>query len=245
MPSLRPAKRTQVGTPKNQREIITRFDALLRRLGIDNENLRRAYTAHAMGVAIGLQKQNCWWYNCFAVKRGKGDPTQWWNGDWYVMGTVEEDTEGETYSVPKAEWRAFDSWGNALKDTLDRIGPSSWNEYYVQAYEAALKGDCYAYWERLGAGPPGKRYYTDTHWMKPKGFASLCAKVESNLTSATGSERAAAEAWVDEQARLGVLGPSAGPAPFDPSDKPTGYILAGVLAAIAAVGAAFFAFWKK
>lgn len=241
MPVERAPRHTPVGTALNHRQIVVRFDALLRRMGVIDDNLRKAYVAHAMGVASGW-KQKCWWYNAWAVKRDKGIPTEYWSGDWYLMATTEE-VKGQDVKVPRAQWRAFDSWYQALKDTQNRIGPASWNPHYTAAYEAALKGDCKGYWAELGLGG----YYSETHWMQPDDFISVCNRVEKELRAASDADKADADKWVEAQWAAGLCGPLTPvfPGPVDPADKKTGYVIAGVLAALAAAVLAFKTIFRK
>ena len=190
---VRPVK-TPFGEPWNHREIVLRMDSLLRRIGISRTGERVRMTANAI-FASGW-KQNVWWFNAWGVKRGS------WKGNWYTMKTLEARKDGSYYAVDNATWRAFDGWRQAVEDFQGRISPDSGRAGYREAYEHLVDetspvelADA-AYWDALGAGG----YYTDKKF-KGANFASLCARVRSELESATREERANAELWAAEQVK--------------------------------------------
>jgi hypothetical protein len=196
MPELRPMS-TPIGEAWNYRQLATRYDALLRRLGVDPPNLVNILIAHSI-VAVGW-RQNIWWYNAWGAQVGK------WSGDWYTKRTKEE-ADGVEYEVPNQRWRAFHSWREAMTDTLGRIGPNSWNGAYTAAWRIAYDGGSAAdYWEQLGVGG----YYTSTQFTPAK-FQSVHDRVVSELAAATPDEKAAAESWVDSEVDAGRMGIAAG-----------------------------------
>lgn len=178
MGQLITAKKTPWGDPGNHRQLVLRMDALLQRYGITNADKRARMTAHAI-FASGW-KQNVWHYNAWGVKRGS------WPGDWYIKGTQEADEEGDLYDVPKAEWRAFENWKQAIDDFLQRISPTSSREGYRQAAGVlSLPGAEHDadYWAGLKAGG----YFTDKQF-KPENFASLVARVRTEINGALADE---------------------------------------------------------
>lgn len=180
---VQPVK-TPWGEAWNHNELVLHMNAILMACGIDNEPQRIKMTAHAI-FASGW-KQNCWHYNAWGVKIGT------WKGNWYTMGTLEADQNGEYYSTT-ASWRAFGSWCEAVQDYLDRIGPDSWNQSYRNAWGYMQVEGAEAdsqFWAALGDGG----YYTDQQFGPDK-FASLCDRVRQELASATEADLASAKDW--------------------------------------------------
>jgi hypothetical protein len=193
MPQLK-VMLTQVGEPRNHRQLVTRYDALLRRLNVEPPTYRHLLIAHSL-VAAGW-KQNLAWYNAWGVKRGT------WKGDYYTWSTKEE-KDGELYDVPGAEWRAFHSWREAVDDTKARIGPDSWSGSYVAAYRVAMgTGNPRDYWDALGSGG----YFTAKRSFTTDMFVGVHERVLAELAAATPDEKAAAESWVDSEVDAGRMG---------------------------------------
>ena len=203
MPEYKP-KSTPIGEAWNHRQLVTRYDALLRRLSVGPPNFVNILIAHSL-VAVGW-RQNIWWYNAWGAQVGK------WTGNWYTKRTKEE-ADGVEYEVPNQRWRAFKDWRQATQDTLERIGPTSWNAAYTAAWRIAFDGGSAAdYWEQLGVGG----YYTSTAFTPAK-FQSLHDRVVSELAAATPEEKAAAESWVDAEVDAGRMGIAAGTRRVPPS----------------------------
>lgn len=182
------AKKTPWGQAGNHAEIVANMDALLKRYGIVNDDMRHRMTAHAI-FASGW-KQNVWHFNAWGVKRGS------WKGDWYIMGTQEADDAGTLYDVPKAEWRAFTSWKESIEDFLNRISPTSDRAGYRSAYaelvQPGIEHDA-AYWDALGSGG----YYTDKKF-KGADFAALVKRVRSELAALPAEAKQSAQTFAGE-----------------------------------------------
>lgn len=176
---------TRWAEPWDHHLICVNFEAILRLCGVGSAVVRRRLTAHAI-VASGW-RQNVWCYNPWGVKTGAS-----WTGDWYEKNTQEDDGTGTLYEVPNAAWRAFPNWSAAVRDQLERISPASGR--YAKAHAALIsesRPDS-DYWRELGIAG----YYTDTTNMTPEKFASVCDRVEAEVSSATDAEKKAANAIV-------------------------------------------------
>jgi hypothetical protein len=185
MGTLIAAVKTPWGEANNHQELVLNMDALLKRYGIVNVDQRVRMIAHAI-MASGW-KQKIWHFNAWGVKKGS------WKGDYYIMGTQEADDAGDLYSVPKAEWRAFTSWAQAIDDFLTRISPTSEREGYRQASaHLVMEGPEHdgQYWDALGAGG----YYTDKKF-KGEQFASIAKRVRTELAAATPEQVSSAHAF--------------------------------------------------
>lgn len=200
-------------------EVVRHLDALLRRFGVEPATLRQRMIAHG-AFASGWQ-QRCANHNIWKVKIGSSP------GRLYLGSTVEQDSEGNEYTVENDKWRSFGSFREATADYCDRIGPDSWNEHYKAAWEGAHAegedGDETFFSELRKGG-----YFTDKSFT-PAAFSSICTRVRRELEEQTPVELAEANQWADTHERVKALPPHldgfdeewtypfAGAAPVDPS----------------------------
>ncbi len=157
----------------NKKEIVKQMDAILRQNKIESVNMRVKMIAHAV-VASGW-KQNVWNYNAWGVKQGA------WNGNWYVMPTVEEDDHGNKIEIEHETWRSFNGWKEAIDDFKSRISSNSERPSYRLAYKHLVSDKisvsvAKGYWEALGSG----NYYTARKFTGLR-FARLCYTVRNYM----------------------------------------------------------------
>lgn len=140
---------TRWGEPGNATQLITRMEALLTALGIDDPRVRVFLNALS-GEASGWRKQKCWHYNAWGVQggayknlnvpegpaRSSTPGGEWygsWTGYWYVMPSQEKDKKtGLLYPTPYQPWRAFSSWKESSADCIKRISTS---KLYAEAWK--------------------------------------------------------------------------------------------------------------
>ena len=169
---VRPRK-TAWGLPWDRRGLVFKLDRILEDNGVANPEARIKMISHAV-VASGW-RQNVWNYNAWGVQRGS------WDGPFYEMFTVEMNDDGALVEVPDAQWRAFASWEDSVRDFNERITDTSQRPSYRQAYRHLVsdsRRSCAAYWSSLGDG----NYYT-ADGFTPGKFAALCWYVRQMLDS--------------------------------------------------------------
>jgi len=171
---------TPWGEPWDHDDIVLKMDRILSDAGVESLTARSRMTAHAI-VASGW-KQNVFHHNAWGVKRGS------WDGPWFRKGTTEMTNLGFLTTIDDAEWRAFDSWQQAVEDYLSRISRRSERPSYRKAARFLFDKDFRSdddYWQALSEG----NYYTGEA-MTPERFGFLCYRVRQTVreTRRSGAE---------------------------------------------------------